>query len=194
VEQQLLVWISHYGAAALFGLLALGIVGLPVPNETLLTLAGALVRKGELHLIPTLIGACAGNVVGATMSYAIGRFASQTFLAQRLKKGMDTLEHWFERSGRWALVFGYFIPGVRHLTAIGAGSSGFPFPVFARYAYGGAIIWTLLFLAIGYFIGVHLPASIEDIHHKALLACLIGALVVAGYQVVRLNRKPVPRD
>jgi membrane protein DedA with SNARE-associated domain len=157
VEQLLLGWISHYGAAALFGLLALGIVGLPVPNETLLTVAGALIRKGELHLIPTLIAAGAGNVVGVSVSYAIGRFASEAFLRRHFKKGLDRLEHWFERFGKWALVLGYFIPGVRHVTAIGAGSSGFPFPVFAKYAYWGAILWTVLFLGLGYFIGAHTP-------------------------------------
>ena len=185
VEQQLLAWISQYGAAALFGLLALGVVGLPVPNETLLTLAGALVRKGELHLIPTVIAACAGNVSGVSISYLIGRFAGEHYLKRHLKKGMDTLEHWFERIGKWALAFGYFIPGVRHLTAIGAGSSGFPFHEFARYAYGGAILWTFLFLGLGYFIGAHLPASLEDVHHKALFASLIAALCVAGYEVFR---------
>jgi membrane protein DedA with SNARE-associated domain len=38
-------WIAHYGYLALFGLLMLGIVGLPVPDETLLTFAGYLVFR-----------------------------------------------------------------------------------------------------------------------------------------------------
>jgi membrane protein DedA with SNARE-associated domain len=185
VEQLLLAWVSHYGAVALFGLLALGVVGLPVPNETLLTVAGALVRKGDLSLVPTLLGACAGNVLGVSVSYAIGRFAGDHYLKRHLQKGMDKLEHWFEQIGKWALVFGYFIPGVRHLTALGAGSSGFPFPEFARYAWGGAILWTNLFFGIGYFLGAHLPASLEDIHHKVLLLCLLGALAVTAYELYR---------
>jgi len=189
VEQQLLTWIHHYGAAALFGLLALGVVGLPVPNETLLTLAGALVRKGELSLIPTLVAACAGNVSGVTMSYLVGRFASKAFLHAHFAKGMEQLEKWFERIGKWALAFGYFIPGVRHFTAIGAGSSDFPFALFARYAYSGAILWTVLFLALGYFIGAHLPTSLEQIHSKTLLGCLLAALCVAGYEVYRRHSK-----
>jgi membrane protein DedA with SNARE-associated domain len=195
VEQQLLAWISHYGAFALFGLLALGVVGLPVPNETLLTLAGALIRKGQLSLIPTVIAACAGNVSGATMSYLLGRFVSKAFLHKHFHKGMVQLEMWFERIGKWALTFGYFIPGVRHFTAIGAGSSEFPFPLFARYAYSGAILWTLLFLSLGYFIGAHLPSSLEQIKYKTLLACLIGALCVAGYEIyrTRFSKSKSPR-
>ena len=185
MEQQLLDWISHYGAAALFGLLALGVVGLPVPNETLLTLAGALVRKGELSLVPTVVAACAGNVSGVTISYFVGRFVSKAFLHKHFPKGMEQLEKWFERIGKWALAFGYFIPGVRHFTAIGAGSSEFPFGLFARYAYSGALLWTVLFLALGYFIGAHLPSSFEQIHNKALLVCLLAGLGVTGYELYK---------
>ena len=49
MEQTLLHWIAQYGHAAIFGLLVFGIVGVPVPDETLLTLAGALVRHGDLR-------------------------------------------------------------------------------------------------------------------------------------------------
>ena len=185
MEQQLLAWISNYGAVALFALLALGVVGLPVPNETLLTFAGALVRKGELSLIPTIVLACAGNISGVTVSYLVGRFASKTFLHQHFSKGMSQLEKWFERIGKWALVFGYFIPGVRHFTAIGAGSSEFPVGLFTRYAYSGAILWTVLFLGLGYFLGAHLPGSLEDIHYKTLLLCISAALCIGVYEVYR---------
>jgi len=186
MEQQLLAWVSHYGALALFGLLAFGIVGLPIPNETLLTLAGALVRKGELHLIPTLVAACAGNIVGVTASYLLGRFAGMTsWVHTHLQKSMTNLEHWFEKIGKWTLAFGYFVPGVRHLTALAAGSSGFPFREFMPFAYGGAVIWTFLFMTLGYYIGARLPDSFEDIHNKALLTCLLAALLVAGYEVYR---------
>jgi membrane protein DedA with SNARE-associated domain len=194
VEQELLAWISHYGAVALFGLLALGVIGLPVPNETLLTLAGALVRKGELSLVPTLIAACAGNVSGVTTSYLIGRFASKTFLHNHFQRATEVLEKWFERIGKWALTFGYFIPGVRHFTALGAGSSGFSFPMFARYAYSGAILWTVLFLALGYFIGPHLPTSFQQFHQKRLAAIVIVVLCAAGYDIYRRNNERAKRS
>ena len=193
MEEQLLHWISHYGAAALFGLLALGVVGLPVPNETLLTLAGSLVRKGELSLVPTVVAACAGNVSGVTISYFAGRFVSKAFLHTHFPRGMEQLEKWFERIGKWALAFGYFIPGVRHFTAIGAGSSEFPFGLFARYAYSGALLWTMLFLGLGYFIGAHLPSSFQQIHNKTLLACLMAGLGVGAYELYRKHSPTATR-
>ena len=54
------VWISTYGYAAIFVLLLLGIVGLPVPDETMLVFCGYLVFKGTLHPIPAFFTALAG--------------------------------------------------------------------------------------------------------------------------------------
>ena len=45
---QFFVWIAQYGYLAIFCLLMFGIVGLPVPDETLLTFTGYLVYKGTL--------------------------------------------------------------------------------------------------------------------------------------------------
>ena len=40
MEQQILAWITQYGYLAIFAGLMFGIVGLPVPDETLLTFTG----------------------------------------------------------------------------------------------------------------------------------------------------------
>src|ERR1035438_7205085 len=50
MEQHVLAWIAQYGYLAIFSLLVLGIVGLPVPDETLLTFTGYLVFRGHLWL------------------------------------------------------------------------------------------------------------------------------------------------
>jgi membrane protein DedA with SNARE-associated domain len=48
MEQQVLAWLTQYGYLALFSLLVLGIVGLPVPDETLLTFTGYLIYEWHL--------------------------------------------------------------------------------------------------------------------------------------------------
>lgn len=55
--ETLLPWIGHYGYPALFFLLMLGIVGIPLPDEGLLIFAGYLVYKGHLQLAPALASA-----------------------------------------------------------------------------------------------------------------------------------------
>jgi membrane protein DedA with SNARE-associated domain len=69
----IILWIAHYGYLALFGLLMLGIVGLPMPDETLLTFAGYLVFRQQFALLPTLAAAFCGSICGMSLSYGLGR-------------------------------------------------------------------------------------------------------------------------
>ena len=50
MEQQVLAWITQYGYLAIFFLLVFGIIGLPIPDETMLTFSGYLVYMGHLSL------------------------------------------------------------------------------------------------------------------------------------------------
>ncbi|MET0515741.1 MAG: DedA family protein, partial [Nitrospiraceae bacterium] len=68
-------WITRYGYAGIFLLLMLGIFGLPVPDEALLTFVGYLSFKGELALLPSLASAFLGSATGISLSYGIGRVA-----------------------------------------------------------------------------------------------------------------------
>ena len=73
MEQQVLAWIAQYGYLAIFSLLVLGIVGLPVPDETLLTFTGYLVFQGHLSLPMAFLSGFAGSACGITLSYVLGR-------------------------------------------------------------------------------------------------------------------------
>lgn len=152
-------WLLEYGSIALFFLLALGIVALPIPDETLMVISGVLIHQGHLYAIPTLIAAYAGSMCGITLSYVLGRTAGHFIItrygkwigitAQNLQKAHD----WYEYLGKWTLTFGYFIPGVRHVTGIFAGTTELEYSKFALFAYTGAFIWATIFLSIGYFFG-----------------------------------------
>jgi membrane protein DedA with SNARE-associated domain len=78
-------WIAHYGYPAIFSLLAVGIVGLPVPDETQLTLTGFLIFKGTLHPAPAYLSALAG----ISISYAIGRMGGKRFLRRFGRRRSD---------------------------------------------------------------------------------------------------------
>jgi len=51
------------------------------------------------------------------------------------------------------LLIGYFVPGVRHLTAIFAGMNNMPYRQFAIFAYTGAFLWSTSFFTLGYWLG-----------------------------------------
>jgi membrane protein DedA with SNARE-associated domain len=189
--EQLPIWISHYGYIAIFLLLMLGIVGLPVPDETLLILLGYLVLKGDLRFAPAFMTVLAGTICGITFSYTIGRTGG---IALVKKHGvllhvndarLALVRQWFDRIGKWSLMLGYFIPGVRHMIAIVAGISGFRLSTFMRFAYTGALIWSAVFITAGYIIGKEWRRFSEAIHGFMLWAVLIVVVISAGYMFYR---------
>lgn len=155
----LTTWILQYGGLALFILLTLGILALPVPEETLMVLCGILMQKGNLNIPSTVIAAYLGAMCGISMSYLLGRTAGHYVLAKYGKwiglthKRLEKVHTWFERFGKWTLFIGYFIPGIRHFTGFVAGTSDLTYRQFALYAYSGAFFWVSMFLSIGYFFG-----------------------------------------
>ena len=182
-------WISRYGDAAIFLLLMLGIFGLPVPDETLLTFAGYLCFKEKLVLGPTLAAAFLGSVCGITLSYGLGRLLG-LHVVQRLgpvlhlrPEHLAATQRWFEHWGKYVLIIGYFVPGVRHLTGIVAGASKLSPMVFARFAYAGALMWSSSFITLGYLVGEKWKNLSQQFH----LVLVIGAtLVLLGLAVASL--------
>ena len=187
MEQQVLAWIAQYGYLAIFSLLVLGIVGLPVPDETLLTLTGFLVFQGHLSPVWAFLSGFAGSACGITLSYVLGRTFGLTLIHRYGRYLRITNDHvekahaWFRRAGHWSLAFGYFIPGVRHFTAYAAGMSDLEYPPFALFAYGGAAVWAGTFIGLGYLLGERWKAVQQNIDHYLVGGLIAAVIVAAGY-------------
>ena len=73
LSETILRWVIEYGYIGIFSVLALGIIGAPIPDEGVLAFAGYLVYEGKLRLIPTMAAAFLGSACGITLSYGLGR-------------------------------------------------------------------------------------------------------------------------
>ena len=199
MEQQVLAWITQYGYIAIFTLLIFGIVGLPVPDETLLTFSGYLIYRGNFSLPLAFASAAIGSATGMTISYTLGRVFGMKVLHRYGKYMHITPERlarahaWFERIGHWALTFGYFIPGVRHLTAYAAGMSELEPHQFALYAFPGTILWVTSFLSLGYFLGDRWEAVEQNIHHYLVVGSIAIAVLLLAYWLWRKFFRRVER-
>ncbi len=186
--------VAQYGYAAIYCLLTLGIVGLPVPDETLLALSGHLIQSGQLRLVPTFLSALLGSMTGITISYVIGRTGGIRFVHKYGARFGLTPERtakahrFFERAGHWSLTFGYFVPGVRHFVALVAGASELEPPTFALFAYAGAVVWVTTFLTLGYFLSEEWIAIADRIHNGALILAIGAAVAVAAWYLWRRRR------
>ena len=194
MEHQVLGWITQYGYFAIFLLLVCGIVGLPVPDETLLTFTGFLVFKGNLSLPLAFASALCGSLSGITISYTLGRTFGMKLIQRYGRYIRITEEHvnkahaWFARVGHWGLTFGYFVPGVRHLSAYAAGMSAVEPPQFALFAYSGGCLWVATFLGLGYFLGDRWQAVEKNIERYFAAVGIGLAILVAAYVLWRILR------
>jgi membrane protein DedA with SNARE-associated domain len=188
-------WIALHGYGVIFGLFAFGIVGLPVPDEWLLAYLGHLIFKGRLAPAPTVAAAFLGSICGMTLSYTLGRtfgfYLVHKFgsLVRLTPEKILRMRHWYERSGRWALLLGYFLPGVRHVTAITAGTSKMTFRAFALFAYPGGFAWSSAFIYLGYFLQEEWSRKTGKIHSIMELGTVAGLVVLTGYLLWKKGRQ-----
>jgi membrane protein DedA with SNARE-associated domain len=193
--QFLLAWLTQHGYSGLFFLLMLGILGLPIPDETLLVFCGYLIYKGRLMAVPSFAFGLTGSMCGITLSYVIGLKFSREVIFRYGKylritaRHVDDVSRWFQRFGLWLLSVGYFIPGVRHFTALVAGMSRVSLRSFAAFAYPGAAVWVATFLTLGYIFGERWEHTSEIVHRYSLIVA--GIAVVVGLLTWAIWR---PRD
>jgi membrane protein DedA with SNARE-associated domain len=191
-QESLLILLTQYGSILLFFLLLLGIVGLPIPDETLMILAGVLMSQGDLPIASTLIAAYAGSLCGITLSYILGKTAG-AYLLHKYQTWIGITEEHLElvrRYGKWALFFGYFIPGVRHISGLSFGIAEGSYKQFALFAYSGAFLWTSLCLSIGYFFSPYAIALVESIELTLTqFLLLLGTFVLIYFLYLFLKPK-----
>ncbi len=177
-------WFSLPGYTGIFSLLMFGIVGLPVPDEWLLTFSGYLVFRRTLSFIPTFAAAFCGSACGITISYTLGWIFDTYVLVKYgpyihiTPQMLARVHSWFEHRGRWTLLVGYFVPGVRHLTGYIAGASELSFANFAIFAYTGAFCWAAAFITLGYVLGEEWNRVLQNVDDTKFL--VFGLAAAAG--------------
>ncbi|MEU6078442.1 DedA family protein [Micromonospora sp. NPDC047074] len=152
--------IDATGAVGVALLVALESIVPPIPSEIVLAMAGYLASEGRFNVILVGLAATAGSLLGALVLYWLGAAVGE----DRLKRWLDRLplvdlddlekaDRWFERHGRWAVLFGRMMPVVRSLISIPAGANRMPLPEFVAFTTLGSGIWNALFVGLGYALG-----------------------------------------
>ena len=159
--QPLLPAIEHFHAigywiAFLIALLETTIgVGLFLPGSSIILFMGALAAKGYFDIGDLIWFAIAGAVIGDNINYFLGkRYGSKIFTngfwavkPSYLKKGKD----FFERHGPKSVFIGRFIPSMKEVVPLIAGTFGMKKMSFVFWNVLGAVGWSLVWILPGYF-------------------------------------------
>lgn len=188
---QLEQWLGDYGYAAVFVLVAVESVGVPVPGETMLIVAALYAgATGDLSIWLVAAVAAAGAIVGDNLGYAVGRHGGWRLLRRyghyvrlderKLKLG----RYLFIRHGGKVVFFGRFVGILRTYSAALAGANHMRFRRFLAFNAAGGVIWALIY-ALGYY---YLADLIDRVGTPASIALIAISVVVAVTILLAIRR------
>ncbi|SDY32360.1 membrane protein DedA, SNARE-associated domain [Modestobacter sp. DSM 44400] len=169
----------------------------PIPSEAVLGAAGVLINDGRMSVVPVILWATVGSLVGALILYWIGRALgprrSHAFLDRLplVETGdVDRTFDWFERHGRSAVFFGRMVPIVRSFVSVPAGVVKMPLPKFLLFTAGGSLIWNSLLIGLGVAAGDFVQANLHYLDY-VVVAVVVAAVGWFVYRkVTGRHRRP----
>jgi membrane protein DedA with SNARE-associated domain len=119
-----------------------------VPGTELpMLFAGFNVYQHHLGLVGIIVAGVLGDVIGASVAYAIGRFASQELIERHGAKihakpaDLERAHGWFERYGSGTIVVSRWLPVIRAAFPYAAGVAKMSYWRFLAMATIGSIVW-----------------------------------------------------
>jgi len=180
--------ILKFGYFGIFFVLVLGGLGLPVPEEAPIILAGILARKGTMHWSPALGSSFAGVLVGDFLVYFLGFFYGEKVLSLPLTRKFLTkareaqIKGYFHRHGVKILILGRFAVGFRTAAYLTAGILRLPTLKLFLTDLFAASISTLLMFWLAYGFAQQVEQGFNEAKHY--LTPVIG-VVVSGWLLHR---------
>lgn len=180
-------WLESYGYLAVFLLVMLESIGLPVPGET--ALIAAALYAGTTHKLEIgaiVAVAAAAAIIGDNIGYSIGRYGGAKLLLRyghkvHLHEGRLKIGIWlFRRHGGKVVFWGRFVSILRTWAAFLAGANHMEWRRFLVFNAAGGIVWATLYGVVYYVFGATLQklSTSIDVTIGVAGAALLVAFVV----------------
>ncbi|TAK09154.1 phosphatase PAP2 family protein [bacterium] len=188
----LLPFLYQWGYFALFLLTFLessAFLGLLVPGESAVVIAGLLASRNILDLGDVIWVASLGAILGDTVGYALGRWFGEPFFLKQgrffffEKASLEEAKRFFDKHGGKVVFFGRFVAWLRAFAPVVAGISRMPYFRFLFFNVLGGILWAAAFSLLGYFVGNSWERIQGYLGQIGLVAFVIGAMALYLYFV-----------
>jgi len=193
--------LENWGYIAIFAVVILGNMGLPIPEETILILAGYLVWEGRLRLVLVLGVGVVSAVLGDNLGYWLGREFGRRAVERYERwifvtpERLDAVQRIVARYGPLAVFAARFLPGVRFLACPVAGVTGFRPVPFAIANVLGASLYVPVAVGIGYAVGLGLGDYLTQLENAAwqleyvvLIFAVCVTFVLLAWRALRAGR------
>lgn len=173
------------------------LIGFFLPGDTLLFAAGFFAAQGRIGLAGSItvivLGAFLGNIVGYEIGKRNGkRIFSRDDSVLFHKKYVDSAEQFFTKHGGKAILFARFVPIIRTLAPLMAGTAKMEYRKFIIYNFIGALLWGVSLTMVGYWAG-RIVGQYFNIDKYLFPVILLATALTFGASFVHALREPETR-
>jgi membrane protein DedA with SNARE-associated domain len=185
--------IAQYGYLAVFVIVGLESIGIPLPGET--TLIAAAIYAGATHnleIAGVILAATAGAILGDNIGYLLGHWGGYRVLVRygryvRLDQAkVKVARYLFDRYGGPVVFFGRFTAILRAYAAFLAGTSRMPWWRFLLFNALGGVVWASLYGTGAYVLGNQIQRLSRPLAVgfgiAGVAGIVIGLLLVRRYE------------
>ncbi|MBV8945177.1 MAG: DedA family protein [Solirubrobacterales bacterium] len=174
-----------------------GVIGVPGSEPTML-FAGFDVYQGNLPLIGIIVFGVLGDMLGASIAYAIGYWGREEVVERHgnklhiSKHRLDRAHRWFDRYGAPVILVSRCIPFARAAFPYAAGVARMGYVRFAIFATIGSIIWITALGVLGNAVGSNWQSWRHNLEYVdyAAAALLVAAIAYLILRIARTRRGP----
>lgn len=191
MNNEILQYLLQYGYIAIFIIIFLGVLMIPLPIETFMIVLGTLIGQGKLHFIPTLLCSIVASLLAMIAGYYLGNTLGDSFLYKitalfKIKEStVHSAQQLFKKYGKFLILFGLFIPGIRHFVSFSAGVAIFSFRLFLLFSLIGSVLWCTIFFTAGHTFSHYFHFLLHHILWLLPLCTLFIILYFAKHWVMK---------
>jgi membrane protein DedA with SNARE-associated domain len=170
-----------------------------LPSELIPTLLAIVNAAAERPVVPLILAGAVGSTLGGMLDYAVGRYMVSTvhdtwlhrlFRRPAVVHWVETLSARFERHGTWFILLNRFLPPIRQVLFVVAGTSKLPVGRVTAAAFTSALLWMLAVVGLGAALGFQLEHALVWFNRYMMFMTALVSLFVLTW-LVQLRRENV---
>jgi membrane protein DedA with SNARE-associated domain len=195
MNDQLLAAVAQYGAPALFGIVIIAAIGVPLPITLLLIVTGSMISQGAMNLWWALGVASAGSILGDQAGYAIGRWGGPVVLTKlgSLFGKRTSLQAMEAKAKAWGgpgiFMTRWLLSPLGPWINLASGTAGYPWRRFLFWDILGEVTGAVVFISLGRLFSDSVMALYGVLGDVTWAIAALLAAIILGYQLLAHLRR-----
>ena len=177
-------FVMNYGYPAL-------LAGALLEGETIVIIAGFMAHSGHLYLPWVMLTAFAGAFTADQFFFQVGKRKGKVYLEGKPKwqPRVEKIRRFLVGYQVIAILAYRFIYGMRTITPIVIGASGFSTLRFIALNFCSTLLWSVAVATAGYYFGHLFQTLLQDVQHYEIVVMLVIAVIGSAIWFYRYRIK-----